>query len=337
MTALTSIFGAVVGARNAFYDRGLLRSRRLHGPVISVGNLSVGGTGKTPFVIALGELLKQRGISFDVLSRGYRRKSSGVLLVDPQGSPRDYGDEPLLIARKLGVPVVVGESRYLAGTFAERRYGPQLHLLDDGFQHRQLARDYDIVLLTPEDAQGQLLPAGRLREPASSLRRADAIALIGEVAPGSSPAGPLDPTVKNPFAAPALPLEHKLVLEVERAMELVDVPPRPVAFCAIGRPEQFFRQLLQNGVEAVAEIQFRDHHSYTQADVATLQRTASDRGAEGFVTTEKDAINLGALAAQLQPLSIAQAVMTLDNADAALDAILHTIQQRQGTSDLMIE
>lgn len=331
MSALADIFGSVVGVRNAFYDRGLLRSRRLRGPVLSVGNISVGGTGKTPFVIALGELLKGRGIRFDVLSRGYRRKSSGVLLVDPKGTPRDFGDEPLLIARKLEVPVIVGESRYLAGLFAERRFGPQLHLLDDGFQHRQLARDYDIVLLTPEDAHGQLLPTGRLREPVSSLQRADAVVLTSRaIEPSDHRAIDGDeltpPRSENNIVWGTI--EHKLVLRVERAMEVADVPPKPVAFCAIGRPEQFFHQLREHGVEPVAEVQFRDHRSYTQADVASLQRTAGERGAGGFVTTEKDAINLGALAAQLQPLAIAQAVMALENADAALDAILRMIQQR---------
>ncbi|HYG98244.1 MAG TPA: tetraacyldisaccharide 4'-kinase, partial [Terriglobales bacterium] len=283
MSPLASIFGAAIAARNALYDHRLLVARRLRGPVISVGNISVGGTGKTPFVIMLGELLKQRGISFDVLSRGYRRKTSGVLLVDPQGTPRDYGDEPLLIARKLGVPVFVGESRYLAGLASEHRFGPQLHLLDDGFQHRQLARDYDIVLVTPDDANGRLLPTGRLREPVSALRRADAVVLT----PGTSPSG--------------LPLAGKLVMRAHRGIGVGNAPRNPVAFCAIGRPDQFFRQLRESNVQTAAEITFRDHHSYTQADVANLRAAATRNGANGFITTEKDAVNIGPLAAQLEP------------------------------------
>ena len=166
---LSGIYGSVVGARNVLYDRGWLRSRSLQGSVISVGNVSAGGSGKTPFVILLGELLKARGIGFDVLSRGYGRRTRGVLLVDPGGLPRDFGDEPLLMARRLQVPVVVGEDRYEAGHFAEARFGVQVHLLDDGFQHRGLGRDFDIVLVTPEDARDRLLPAGRLREPLRSL------------------------------------------------------------------------------------------------------------------------------------------------------------------------
>ena len=177
MNPLSAIYGCVVGARNALYARGWLASQCLQGPVISVGNVSAGGSGKTPFVILLGELLKARGIRFDVLSRGYGRESRGVRLVDPAGLPREFGDEPLLIARRLQVPVVVGEDRYEAGVFAEAKFGAQMHLLDDGFQHRGLHRDFDIVLVTPDDARDRLLPAGRLREPLRNLRRTDAVVL----------------------------------------------------------------------------------------------------------------------------------------------------------------
>src|SRR5215831_11569217 len=175
MNLLSSIFGLGVRTRNALYDRGTIRAQTLKGPVVSIGNLSVGGSGKTPFVLLLGELLATRGVKFDILSRGYGRQTRGVALVEPSGSPRDFGDEPLLLARQLGIPVIVGEDRYEAGQFAERTFGVQFHLLDDGFQHRALARDFDIVLVTPEDTRDGLLPSGRLREPLSSLSRADAV------------------------------------------------------------------------------------------------------------------------------------------------------------------
>ena len=148
MNPLAALYGAAVRARNELYDRGTLTLSHLQGPVVSIGNLTVGGSGKTPFLILLGELLKEHSILFDVLSRGYRRLTTGVVLVDPLGSPREYGDEPLLIARKLGVPVIVGEDRYAAGRLGEEKFGPRLHLLDDGFQHRRLAREFDIVLAT---------------------------------------------------------------------------------------------------------------------------------------------------------------------------------------------
>src|SRR5580692_10635300 len=165
----------------------------------------------------LGELLKARETKFDVLSRGYGRTSRGVRLVDPAGLPRDFGDEPLLIARRLQVPVVVGEDRYEAGHYAESRFGPQIHLLDDGFQHRGLARDFDIVLVTPEDGRDSLLPGGRLREPLQSLQRADAVVLTSGA------------------TAEAFPLANKTVWRVRRSILPQSVPLRPVMLCGIGR------------------------------------------------------------------------------------------------------
>src|SRR5256885_11512317 len=217
------VYGAVSGARNLIYDTGWFTAR-LQGPVVSVGNISVGGTGKTPFIIYLGEQLKHRGIKFDVLSRGYGRASRGVHVVDPGGSPRDFGDEPLLIARKLDVPVIVGESRYHAGLVAEQRFGPQLHLLDDGFQHRQLHRDLDIVLLGESDLEDKLLPVGRLREPVSALGRADVV--VQGDAKTSAPAAAGAPTL--------LKTDRTMTVDPERAGSFVaffGVAPPPGVFC----------------------------------------------------------------------------------------------------------
>jgi tetraacyldisaccharide 4'-kinase len=259
----------------------------------------------------LGELLQARGVKFDVLSRGYGRKSRGALLVDPAGLPRDFGDEPLLMARKLQVPVIVGEDRYQAGRLAESRFGPQLHLLDDGFQHRTLARDFDIVLVTAQDASDRLLPAGRLREPLSSLCRADAVALIS----GAS--------------AESLALEGKLVWRVRRGIDVQNVPPRPVAFCGIARPQNFALQLRAAHVEPAAEAFYRDHHTYGEKDVRELLALRQRSQAGGFVTTEKDAVNLGAYVSALQPLSVVPVRMELDNAANALDTILRRIEERK--------
>jgi tetraacyldisaccharide 4'-kinase len=308
---LGSIFGAGVRLRNSLYDSGVLRSRRLMGPVVSVGNLSVGGSGKTPFVLLLGELLRDCGVKFDILSRGYGRKTKGVMLVDPAGSSHDFGDEPLLMARRLGVPVIVGEDRYEAGLFAEQHSGPQLHLLDDGFQHRSLARDFDIVLVTPEDTRDSLLPGGRLREPTSSLDRADAIVLAG----GAS--------------ADSFPLEGKLVWRARRGILPKDVPPRPVAFCGIARPKNFLAQLRTAGIEPVAEAFYADHHAYTEQDIQELLKLRQQSEAGGFVTTEKDAINLGGYLAALQPLAVVPVRMELLEAANAVDTILRVIEERR--------
>ena len=311
MNLLSSIFAAGVQLRNGLYDRGVLRSRRLAGPVVSVGNLSVGGSGKTPFVLLLGELLRARGVKFDILSRGYGRKTRGVMLVDPAGTSHDFGDEPLLMARRLEIPVIVGEDRYEAGLFAEKSFSPQLHLLDDGFQHRSLARDFDIVLITPEDTRDSLLPGGRLREPTRSLDRADAIVLTG----GAS--------------ADWCPLHGKLVWRARRGILPKDVPPRPVVFCGIARPKNFLAQLRTAGIEPVAEAFYRDHHAYTEQDIQELLKLRQQSEAGGFVTTEKDAINLGGYLAALQPLAVVPVKMELLEAANAVDTILRVIEERR--------
>jgi len=292
MNFLAYIYGASAGARNVLYDRGVLHARKLRGPVVSVGNLSVGGSGKTPFVLLLGELLKARGVKFDILSRG-------------------YGDEPLLMARRLGVSVVVEEDRYEAGVFAENKFGAQLHLLDDGFQHRALARDFDIVLVTPEDARDRLLPAGRLREPLTSLRRADAVVLASGAAPDS------------------FPLNGKVVWRARRGILPNNVPARPVVVCGIARPKNFLLQLRTAGIEPVAEAFFGDHHAYTERDIRDLLKLRQQSEAEGFVTTEKDAINLGGYLSALEPLAIVPVKMELVDAANAVDTMLRTIEERR--------
>jgi tetraacyldisaccharide 4'-kinase len=289
----------------------MFRARRLQGAVISVGNLSVGGSGKTPFVMLLGELLKSRGVKFDVLSRGYGRKTRGVLLVDPAGLADEFGDEPLLIARRLEIPVILGEDRFQAGCFAEEKFGTQLHLLDDGFQHRALARDFDIVLVTADDGRDQLLPAGRLREPLLSLKRADAIVLTSGASPGN------------------FLVDGKLVWRVRRGIAPHRVSPRPVAFCGIARPRNFMLQLRTAGIEPAAEAVYRDHHIYTGRDIGELRALKDRSEADGFVTTEKDAVNLGDLISNLVPLSVVPVKMELLDAADAVDTMLRIVRERK--------
>lgn len=308
---LSAIYGGVVRARNSLYDRGLFCSPRLRRPVISVGNLSTGGSGKTPFVILLGGLLKGRGIRFDVLSRGYGRRSKGVKLVDPGGLPQEFGDEPLLIARRLEVPVVVGEDRYEAGRLAEERFSEHFHLLDDGFQHRALPRDFDIVLVTPEDARDRLLPAGRLREPLPTLARADAVVLA------------------NGASADSFPWAGKMTWKVRRGIVARNVPARPVAFCGIARPQNFLLQLRAAGIDPAAEAFFPDHHAYRENDIRDLLQLRERSRAGGWVTTEKDAVNLGGFLDALAPLAVLPAKMELADAQRCVDAMLQLIEQRR--------
>ena len=310
MNPLSAIYAAVTAARNDLYERGALSVRRLQGPVASIGNIAVGGSGKTPFLIALGQLLKSREINFDVLSRGYGRQTKGIAQVDPAGSPRNFGDEPLLIARKLGVPVIVGEDRYLAGQFAERKFGPQLHLLDDGFQHRRLARDFDIVLVNATDAGDDLLPVGRLREPVSALARANAIVLTNE----TSDRGLL--------------ADKQKLWRVRRDIALPHISEPCVAFCGIARPQNFFDQLRAAGTTLAATKTFRDHHAYTGSDVRQLLALQAGSGASAFVTTEKDTINLGPLLTSLGTVHVAEVTMQIEDTDSVLATMQRSFEAR---------
>ncbi|HLJ89208.1 MAG TPA: tetraacyldisaccharide 4'-kinase [Candidatus Angelobacter sp.] len=304
MNPLSQMFSAGVALRNALYDRQALKSHKLRQPVVSVGNISVGGSGKTPFVIALGQLLKERGVEFDVLSRGYGRKSKDISVVDPQGAPHEFGDEPLLIARALHVPVIVGADRYQGGLLAERQFSSRMHLLDDGFQHRRLHRSFDIVLLPEEDMRDTLLPVGRLREPLRSLARADAVVL---------PPG---------VAAPA---EARRVWRTTREIHASSTTQDVVAFCGIARPEQFFEGLRNVGKRLVDTVAFPDHHRYAQADIDRLIQRKLKSGAVGFVTTEKDAINLGSLSVRLEPLESATLTLRLEDPQAAVAMVLEAL------------
>lgn len=313
MSPLSVLYGAVSGARNTLYQLGLLKPQRLKGPVISIGNIAAGGSGKTPFVIMLGELLKASGIAFDVLSRGYRRRTKGVLAVDASGTAEDFGDEPLMIARTLKNPVIVGESRFAAGDYSEKEWGPRLHLLDDGFQHRALHRDFDIVLVSSADASDRLLPSGRLREPWTALARADAIVFTNE-----NPAG---------ISVPA----NKQVWQVRRSLQIPSAPLRPIAFCGIARPQRFIDDLRAAGIEPVIKLFFGDHHSYSAEDIRKLLELKQKHSAGGFITTEKDAMNLLNFANELVPLVIASTKMDLDHADEVLASLLGKIGIQEKT------
>jgi tetraacyldisaccharide 4'-kinase len=309
MNPLSALYAAISGGRNLLYDSGWF-SGRLQGPVISVGSLSAGGAGKTPFLILLGELLRSRAVSFDVLSRGYGRKTRGVRLVDAAGTAEEFGDEPVYISRRLQVPVVVGEDRYQAGEFAEHKFGPRVHLLDDAFQHRSLARDFEIVLLPFGDTEDRLFPMGRLREPLASLRRADAVVIFDELSASRVPAG-------------------KMIWRVRRGIRIGEAPPGQVAFCGIARPWNFFRDLQDAGLEPAAELAFPDHHCYNDKDIRNLLRAREEKRTAGFVTTEKDSVNLGPRQATLQPLWTIAVRMELEQEEAQLNSMLATIALRR--------
>lgn len=312
MNPLSALYGAAVATRNKLFDLGILRARELAAPVVSIGNIRVGGVGKTPFTICLGELLKGRGIAVDVLSRGYKRDTTGVQIVDPNGNASDFGDEPLLISRKLQVPVVVCASRFEAGRVAEQKFHSQMHLLDDGFQHRALARQFDIALVDAGDLEGKLLPSGRLRESVRALRRADALVI------------PAEEPVEN------YQRFQKSVWRVQRRIALPeDAPKHPVVFCGLARPQKFFNDLGALGVDIASVVIFPDHHRYARTDIESLRMAAERNGADGFITTEKDLMNLGRMAALLTPLVMALLETQLLDAGKCIQQMLSTIDARR--------
>jgi tetraacyldisaccharide 4'-kinase len=311
-------------------------ARWLAEPVISVGSLSAGGAGKTPVVEALARLLLTAGYEVDVLSRGYGRTSGAVERVDPEGDPRRFGDEPILLARGLGVPVFVGADRHGAGVLAERAYGQpaegrengsargasapvRVHLLDDGFQHRRLGRALDVVLLTAQDLEDRLLPAGNLREPLPALRRADAVVLRAEEYAQVMPA-------VERYGRTTVP-----VWPVKRQLHVDTGARKVLAFCAIARPEGFFAMLRKTGVEVLQTASFRDHHQYTAADAKRLARQAQRVAAAGFVTTAKDVVKLDpALRARLEtvgPVAIAELQARFEREDEVMASLAERLRR----------
>jgi tetraacyldisaccharide 4'-kinase len=281
--------------RRAWYARPRAgRRRRLNHRVISVGNLSVGGSGKTPVVAAVARLLRERGERPVVLTRGYARRDpvEGVLVVSDGERVREpvtrSGDEPQLLARTLpGVPVLVCADRYVAGLFAERHFGVTSSILDDGFQHLQLERDVDLLLVSPADLADNVLPLGRLREPLEAAQFADAV---------------LVPGTEDDVAQVAAALGHhhtfRLVSHYESIRQIcrVDKDPasnpgdRVLAFAGIARPERFFNALRSLGYDVARELTFRDHHWYTARDRETIHAAARETNASLIVTTEKDGV-----------------------------------------------
>lgn len=289
----TLLYAMGVRFKNFAYDRRWLQPQQLSWPVVSVGNLSVGGTGKTPLVQLLADRLQQRGWTVDVLSRGYGRSSQEVVRVEPLGSAEEFGDEPLLLARG-GLAVYVGASRYQPGQLAEQDAAGEsvpsrrLHILDDGFQHRKLARAINLVLVQRADLEGDLLPAGRLREPLRALRRADICVLRAE------DAGLTGRVLQRMHQAGQVS-DATRVWIVERRTTLpegTDSTKRAVAFCALGDPKGFFDGLRQAGLNLQVTTAFRDHHVYTLKDIEDLRAIARRCGAQCFVTTQKDSVRL---------------------------------------------
>lgn len=336
VSGLAGGYRSLLAAREWLYRRGVLKSRRLDRPVVAIGNLTVGGTGKTPAVMLAVETLQQLGHRPAVVSRGYGRRTDGVRVVADTAKifvePEDAGDEPFLLARRLpGVPVVVGANRGEAARLAVDRFDASVIVLDDAFQHRTLDKDLEIVMARARDpwGNGRLLPAGPLREPLAALRRADVVVAAG--ARDADDVADVTPAIAR--YAPGVPVIPAMYVATEcwdaRRMQLAPLEDlrsaRVLGFAGIGAPDGFRRTLEELGASVTELIAFDDHHWYTSADVERVTARARALGADALVTTEKDWVRLLRLGPLRMPLWVVSVRLELlGGADAWRAAFVRT-------------
>lgn len=317
---LTLPYGAVVRLKARAYARGLLRQRRLNGVVISVGNITTGGTGKTPMVLWLAEHLLAEGKKLGILTRGYRGE------VSTTGSASD--EVQLLQARlRDRVAFGVGADRFARGSELARR-GIEWFVLDDGFQYLQLARNVDIVLIDASNpfGGGHLLPAGRLREPKSAISRADLIVITR-----SRHAPAVEAAIRRESSAPIFYARVRLdsLMQWRPAGGTREIPDmqrkKLFAFCGIGNPSAFVADLREWGFQIVAERFFPDHHRYTPEDVQVIESEARRAGADVLICTEKDTFNMANAPFQSFDVSYCRISLQLDRAEEFWQAIIAAI------------
>ncbi len=322
---LSLLYGMAVRARVWMYQKGWLKQRRLNGVVISVGNLTVGGTGKTPMVIWLAEKFLADGKRVAILSRGYRG-SSGT------------SDEIELMKFRLQSRVAfgVGKNRFAAGKRLESQQPIDIFLLDDGFQHLQLARDLDILLVDSSRPlrNESLLPSGRLREPLCAIQRADVVIftrvndqLSLKRAIQEFPEFPIFP------ASTRLIRYRRMTLDQQKISPDFELPPQPVfAFCGVGNPDSFFVDADRWGNVIVGRAVYRDHHSYGPNDLRRLEDSAKSAGARALLTTEKDAQNLGDLRFSSLPIYYCEIEIKVTDTAQFQAVVQRKLRKRQGAA-----
>lgn len=329
---LTLPYGAVTRLRFFLYSAGILRKKRIVGVVISVGNLTAGGTGKTPMTLWIAERLASEGKRAAILTRGYKGAGSA------QGAE---SDEAQLLRARLGdrIEMGIGADRFASGCELQKR-GVDWFVLDDGFQHLQLARDVDIVMVDATDPfGGGLLPAGRRREPVSALRRADLIVIMR-----SAHAPALEMAIRRHSSAPIFyaQTELKSIRELRSdssraASEMVDATElggrKLFAFCGIGNPAAFMADLRRWKLPSVGRIFFRDHHRYEQSEMDALMRKARASGADALVCTEKDSFNLAGVRAHGMDVFYCVISLCVERSDEFWRAVMAITNQKKAQRD----
>jgi tetraacyldisaccharide 4'-kinase len=325
------LYGAAMRARAFLYENQVFRTHKIGKPVISIGNLTTGGTGKTPLVAAITQHLAQKGRRVCILTRGYGRENPGRRIVVSDGNQIlteviQAGDEPLMLAEQLkGKAAVICDSdRVSAAQFAEEKLGSDVFILDDGFQNLRIARDVNITTIDATNPWGNkhVLPAGILREPVRALRRADCVVLTRT---DQSTEADLLKQVEKVTGAPVL--SSRMVISEIRSIRSAGavqtknpLARQPVAaFCAVGNPKGFF-DLLRANFDLTDTNAFRDHYQFTQTDIDRVTRDARAGGAQALVTTAKDEVKLRALRFDL-PCYVVDIAIEISSPDKLFDLI----------------
>jgi tetraacyldisaccharide 4'-kinase len=326
---LDSLYGQVMRLRRRRVERQPQRQRRLARPVISVGNLSMGGTGKTPVVAAIAQYLVEAGERPAILSRGYGRadRSDGVVVVSDGSAIRESieraGDEPLMLARQTPrAAVCVCRDRHLAGTLAERQLGCTVHVLDDGFQHIELARDLDVLVTTlGEIPNGRVIPMGRLREPLDAAARAHFL-VVTDATAGAASAEAWSLGVQQSCGA-----SRSLAAPVGIGREpgTGNREPKVLAVAGIAHPDRFVAMLREAGWNVVDSMAFPDHHRYTAKDLAAIEQKRKVSGADAIFTTDKDAVRLDVHALPFVTYRV-PLVVHFDPPDALLASVMAAVR-----------
>ncbi|HEY8462359.1 MAG TPA: tetraacyldisaccharide 4'-kinase [Blastocatellia bacterium] len=328
-----------VRARVALYENRLFETRRLNAPVISVGNLTVGGAGKTPCVAFLARFLGGEGYEVAILSRGYKRESRGRVEVSNGREilcgPNESGDEPFLLANLCpGARVVVDRDRYAAGKWLEERERISVFILDDGYQHIRLARDLNLLLIDASEPldQAKMIPFGRLREPITAMRRADAVIVTRSDQPFDRRALEQAVARYGRAGAPVFYAHHK-VTELIRLAGAGDARPadfarkRVAAVSGVARPDRFVADLERLGMEVVLRRDFNDHHRYSGEELSEIVARAREARVEAIITTEKDAANLPAGFPGSPPVFAARIEFICENEQALKELVRRTIRR----------
>jgi len=298
---LSFIYGNLIAIRKCFYEAKILSTKSLKCKVISIGNITVGGSGKTPTVEYISNLLQSKGHKVGIISRGYKRKSKATLIVtDGRNKPKSWeevGDEPFLLAHKLeNIPIVVGVSKYESGYMMIEKFRPDVILMDDGFQHLSLNRDLDIVLVNSKDIRSdhRLIPLGKLREPISNLDRADLIIITKSNIhqPSNYLINKIEsfnrPTIYN-----EMQIDDLLQYKSNESNKLEKIANKKVyLFSALGDNESFKKIMNNTDADIVGHSKYLDHHNYTFNDLKDIEKKATKCNAEFLITTEKDLVKI---------------------------------------------